>query len=142
MAEVFGASGVADAFNFAFIFPNLTRRLFGEGLLTSVFVPVFSGKLAKGEKEAANRTASVLLVRLSYWLSLGCVTMVAVSMCLRSFFAGPLHLNENDILIYKLFEALLPRTARGAPRRREATGWPRAILPRNLACEAERRRRA
>src|SRR5947208_121877 len=36
MAEFFGASGVADAFNFAFIFPNLTRRLFGEGLLTSV----------------------------------------------------------------------------------------------------------
>lgn len=79
MASIFGASGVADAFNFAFVFPNLTRRLFGEGALTSAFVPVFSGRLAKGDKDAASRTASVLLCRLGMWLSLWCLAgMVAV----------------------------------------------------------------
>ena len=40
MAGIFGATGVADAFNFAFIFPNLTRRLFGEGALTSALEPI------------------------------------------------------------------------------------------------------
>ncbi len=108
MGEVFGASGVADAFNFAFIFPNLTRKLFGEGLLTSLFVPVFAGKMAQGEKEAANRTASILLVKLSYWLSLGCVLCVGVSMALRFALASALNLSPERILEFKLFEALLP----------------------------------
>ncbi len=108
MAQYFGASGVADAFNFAFIFPNLTRRLFGEGLLTSVFVPVFSDKLAKGEKDAANRTASVLLIRLSYWLTFGMIACVAVSMGLRFGLAKALNLSPDRILEFKLFEALLP----------------------------------
>src|SRR5260221_13982349 len=61
MGRIFGATYVNDAFNFAFIFPNLTRRLFGEGALSSAFVPVFSEKLAKEDKAAANRTGSVLL---------------------------------------------------------------------------------
>ena len=108
MGSFFGASGVADAFNFAFIFPNLTRRLFGEGLLTSVFVPVFSDRLAKGEKDAANRTASVLLIRLTYFLSFICVAIVAVSMLVRLTLAGPMGFSENTLLAFKLFEALLP----------------------------------
>ena len=108
MGQFFGASKVADAFNFAFIFPNLTRRLFGEGLLTSVFVPVFSDRMSKGQKDAANRTASVLLVRLFYWLSLGCIACVAVSMGIRFGLAGVLRLTDDQILKFKLFEALLP----------------------------------
>ncbi len=108
MGQFFGASRVADAFNFAFIFPNLTRRLFGEGLLTSVFVPVFSDRLAKGEKDAANRTASVLLIRLFYWLSLGCIACVGVSMGIRFGLASALNLNDDQVLKFKLFEALLP----------------------------------
>jgi putative peptidoglycan lipid II flippase len=108
MGHFFGATGVADAFNFAFIFPNLTRRLFGEGLLTSVFVPVFSERLAKGEKEAACRSASVLLIRLFYWLSIACVALIGVSFVARTALAGALHLSPTIVLELKLFEALLP----------------------------------
>ena len=79
LARMFGASDVADAFNFAFIAPNLTRRLFGEGALTSAFVPVFSEQLAKGQHEAANRTGSILITKVAYWLSLGCVFVIAVA---------------------------------------------------------------
>ena len=40
------ASGaVADAFFVAFRFPNLFRRLFGEGAFNSAFVPLFAGRL-------------------------------------------------------------------------------------------------
>src|ERR1043165_1514462 len=106
MGKYFGGSGIADAFNIAFIFPNLTRRLFGEGLLTSLFVPVFSGRLAKGQRDEANRTASVLLIRLSYWLSLGCLACIVVSMGIR--YGLQSRLSDNDVLTFKLFEALLP----------------------------------
>src|SRR3990172_2052827 len=50
MGGIFGASGVNDAFNLAFLLPNLTRRLFGEGALSSVFVPIFSERLATGRR--------------------------------------------------------------------------------------------
>src|SRR5258708_7798973 len=90
MGQFFGASGVADAFNFAFIFPNLTRRLFGEGLMTSAFVPVFSDRLAKDQKNEANRTASVLLIRLSYWLSFICLACIGLSFITRTFLAAAL----------------------------------------------------
>ncbi|MCY3023820.1 MAG: murein biosynthesis integral membrane protein MurJ, partial [Planctomycetota bacterium] len=108
MAGIFGASGVADAFNFAFVFPNLTRRLFGEGLLSSVFVPVFSGMLAKGQKEAANRTASVLLCRLAYWLTAGCVVVMVLAGAARVVLPDVMTLDPRFRLELELFQWLLP----------------------------------
>jgi len=106
MAAIFGASGVADAFNFAFVFPNLTRRLFGEGLLTSAFVPVFSSRLAKNEKDAANRTASVLLCRLAFWLTAGCVLVMVLAGVARVVL--PQVVEPRFQLELKLFQWLLP----------------------------------
>ena len=71
MAAAFGASWVNDAFQIAFLLPNITRRLFGEGALASAFVPVFSERIATNRKEAAFRTASVLISRLAVGLTLG-----------------------------------------------------------------------
>ena len=45
MAAVLGISPVSDAFNAAFRFPNLFRRLFAEGAFNTAFVPMFSGAL-------------------------------------------------------------------------------------------------
>src|SRR5476651_1604590 len=78
LARMFGATYVADAFNFAFIAPNLTRRLFGEGALTSAFVPVFSEQVAKKQLDAASRTGSVLIIKVAQWLSLGCLVMIGI----------------------------------------------------------------
>ena len=41
----FGASMIGEAFILAFTFPNLFRRMFGEGTMTSAFVPIFSEKV-------------------------------------------------------------------------------------------------
>lgn len=49
----FGQSWVADAFWYAFQFPNLFRRLFGEGALAAVFVPFFTRTLEGEGKPAA-----------------------------------------------------------------------------------------
>jgi putative peptidoglycan lipid II flippase len=108
MGHIFGATGVADAFNFAFIFPNLTRKLFGEGAMTAAFVPVFSRQLAKGEHEAASKTGSVLLCRLAYWLSIFCIALIVLSAAARFVLPYFFVIKPDYILEMKLFEALLP----------------------------------
>src|SRR5262245_52332282 len=72
----FGQTWVADAFNFAFQFPNLFRRLFGEGALAAVFVPTFTRTLESDGREAAWR----LLART---LALLTVTLVGVILALE-----------------------------------------------------------
>ena len=47
-ARVLGASHSNDAFNLAFLLPNIFRRLFAEGAFSSGFVPLFSRRLASG----------------------------------------------------------------------------------------------
>ena len=47
-SRVLGASHANDAFNLAFLLPNIFRRLFAEGAFSSGFVPLFSRRLASG----------------------------------------------------------------------------------------------
>ncbi len=108
MAGIFGATSVADAFNFAFIFPNLTRRLFGEGALTSAFVPIFSDRLAKGENVAASRTGSILLCRLTYWLSMACLILIGLAYIARAVWSQIGGLTADDDLFIKLCAFMLP----------------------------------
>jgi putative peptidoglycan lipid II flippase len=42
MSRVFGAGPIMDAFAFAFMTPNLFRRLFGEGALSAAFLPEYT----------------------------------------------------------------------------------------------------
>ena len=53
IAATLGSGAVADAFFVAFRFPNLFRRLFGEGAFNSAFVPLFAKRLEGEGKEAA-----------------------------------------------------------------------------------------
>ena len=61
MAAVLGTGPAADAFNAAFRFPNLFRRLFAEGAFNTAFVPMFSTALEPARarrSQAAGRAAS------------------------------------------------------------------------------------
>ncbi|MDX9828578.1 MAG: lipid II flippase MurJ, partial [Spirochaetia bacterium] len=42
MAFFFGGGYLNDAFNIAYNIPNLLRRLFGEGALSTAFVPIYN----------------------------------------------------------------------------------------------------
>ncbi|MBN9315784.1 MAG: murein biosynthesis integral membrane protein MurJ [Devosia sp.] len=64
MAAVLGISPVSDAFNAAFRFPNLFRRLFAEGAFNTAFVPMFSGALETEGPDGARELAS----RIMSWL--------------------------------------------------------------------------
>lgn len=74
-AHYFGASDVADAFKAALRIPNFLQNLFGEGVLSASFIPVYSGLLAHEEKEEAGRVAgavfSILAVMTSILVLLG-----------------------------------------------------------------------
>jgi putative peptidoglycan lipid II flippase len=58
VAGLLGSGAVADAFFVAFRFPNLFRRLFGEGAFNSAFVPLFAKKLEGEGREAARAFAA------------------------------------------------------------------------------------
>lgn len=66
VSRVFGAGMATDAFFAAFQIPNMLRRFFAEGALTSAFVPTFSETLTQqGEgraKELANTCFTLLTI--------------------------------------------------------------------------------
>ncbi len=72
----FGSGWVADAFNVGFRFPNLFRRLFGEGAFNSAFIPLFAKRLEGEGKKAARQFAEEALSGLVFVLSL--LTVAAI----------------------------------------------------------------
>ncbi len=68
-ARYFGTSAAADAFTAALRIPNLLQNLFGEGVLSASFIPVYAGLLATGERERARRVAGAVLTLLSLVVS-------------------------------------------------------------------------
>ncbi|MEP7174963.1 MAG: murein biosynthesis integral membrane protein MurJ [Gemmatimonadales bacterium] len=59
-AHYFGTSDAADAFNAAFRIPNFLQNLFGEGVLSASFIPVYAGLRARGDDAAARRVAGAV----------------------------------------------------------------------------------
>lgn len=79
IANVLGAGMIADAFFIAFKFPNLFRRLFGEGAMNAAFVPLFAGRLETQGKDAARAFAADVAAVLTVWsLMLTLVFMAAM----------------------------------------------------------------
>jgi putative peptidoglycan lipid II flippase len=60
-SRVLGASHANDAFNLAFLLPNIFRRLFAEGAFSSGFVPLFSRRLASGGHDDAEAFSNEIL---------------------------------------------------------------------------------
>jgi putative peptidoglycan lipid II flippase len=59
-AHYFGTSDAADAFNAAFRIPNFLQNLFGEGVLSASFIPVYAGLRARGDEAEARRVAGAV----------------------------------------------------------------------------------
>jgi putative peptidoglycan lipid II flippase len=76
MARYLGTGRAADAFFAAFRFPNMFRRIFGEGAFNAAFVPLFAREMEeKSKAEAvkfANNAFSFMVV------VLGALTVVAI----------------------------------------------------------------
>src|SRR5437660_4771845 len=74
-ARFMGDGWVAGAFVFAFIIPNLFRRLLGEGALTAAFIPIFKEQeKLEGDAEmwrAANAIISGLIISATLIINAG-----------------------------------------------------------------------
>jgi putative peptidoglycan lipid II flippase len=53
-------SDAADAFQAAFKIPNILQNLFGEGVLSASFIPVYSRLLANGDDEESGKVAGAV----------------------------------------------------------------------------------
>ncbi len=73
LARLFGISAIMDAFWFAFMVPNLFRRLFGEGALSAAFLPEYT-RLDRDDPAMARRLATLTIGGMA--LALGGVTIV------------------------------------------------------------------
>src|ERR1700752_4680839 len=60
LAHYLGTLPAADAFRAALRIPNFLQNLFGEGVLSASFIPVYASLLARGDKEEARKTAGAV----------------------------------------------------------------------------------
>lgn len=105
MASLFGFSREMDAFFLAFTVPNLFRKLFGEGALSSATIPVLTRYRLRGDNAATRRMLGTLATLLM--LGLGAITVIvlAVSWALpESWFHDP----PKYALFREYLTALLP----------------------------------
>src|SRR5271169_5488876 len=59
-AHFFGNTDAADAFRAAFRIPNFLQNLFGEGVLSASFIPVYARLRAEQEDEQAGKLAEAI----------------------------------------------------------------------------------
>jgi putative peptidoglycan lipid II flippase len=64
-AHYFGNSDAADVFKAAFRIPNFLQNLFGEGVLSASFIPVYASLLAKKDENEARKTAGAIAALLA-----------------------------------------------------------------------------
>ncbi|MFI5231532.1 MAG: murein biosynthesis integral membrane protein MurJ [Gemmatimonadales bacterium] len=75
-----GTSDSADAFTAAIRIPNFLQNLFGEGVLSASFIPVYARLLAEGDEAEAGRVAGAVFSLLA---------MVATVLVTIGIFAAP-----------------------------------------------------
>src|SRR5210317_1119301 len=67
-ANFLGANILSDAFLFAFRLPNLLRRILAEGVMNSVFIPLYIKQNKEGQSLASDFTSAIFLIFLSITL--------------------------------------------------------------------------
>ncbi len=68
-AHYLGNSDAAGVFSAAYRIPNFLQNLFGEGVLSASFIPVYAKLLAEGDEETAGRVAGMVASLLALTVS-------------------------------------------------------------------------
>ncbi len=89
-ANLWGTGIVMSAFAWAFKIPNTFRALFGEGALTSAFIPIFSRKQQEHGKASAIEFAGNIISVTALLLALISAILIIISFILRPFFPSEL----------------------------------------------------
>jgi putative peptidoglycan lipid II flippase len=106
-AHYFGLSDVADAFRVALRIPNLLQNLFGEGVLSGSFIPVYANLLARKDDEEARRTAGAVASLLTLVTSILVLIGVFATPYLIDAIAPGFHGEKRELSI-RLVRILFP----------------------------------
>ncbi len=106
-AHYFGNSDAADAFNAAFRIPNFLQNLFGEGVLSASFIPVYAGLLARKDDEEARRTAGAVAALLALTTSILVLIGLVATPYLIDAIAPGFHGEKRELTI-RLVRILFP----------------------------------
>src|SRR6185312_6370873 len=106
-AHYFGNSDAADAFRAAFRVPNILQNLFGEGVLSASFIPVYSRLLAEEDEEESGRVAGAVGAVLALTASLLVVAGMLAAPWLIWVIAPGFHGEKRDLTIH-LVRILFP----------------------------------
>ncbi|MGD0596437.1 MAG: murein biosynthesis integral membrane protein MurJ [Sedimentisphaerales bacterium] len=98
-----GANRSTDAYGLAFQIPNLFRRLFGEGALSSAFVPVFTDTAEKSGFEKASRLLANAMALLAVFLT-AIMLLVEIGFVVVALLPGP----EDRKLLLTLATIMFP----------------------------------
>lgn len=109
IANVVGAGMIADAFFIAFKFPNLFRRLFGEGAMNAAFVPLYAGRLeAEGEDAARAYGGEVAAVLVTAMLAFTIVALAGMPWLMQVVAPGFVDDPEKFALTVALAQITFP----------------------------------
>ncbi|MBZ5629249.1 MAG: murein biosynthesis integral membrane protein MurJ, partial [Acidobacteriia bacterium] len=109
-AHYFGNSDAADAFRAAFRIPNFLQNLFGEGVLSASFIPVYARLNAEKRHEEASETAAATFALLFLVTSVLVVAGVFAAPWLIAAIA-PGFSGEKRLLTIRLVQVLFPGAA-------------------------------
>jgi putative peptidoglycan lipid II flippase len=98
-----GANRSTDAYGLAFQIPNLFRRLFGEGALSSAFVPVFTDTAEKDGFEKASKLLANAMALLAVFLT-AVMLLVEIGFVVVALLPGP----EDRRLLLTLATIMFP----------------------------------
>jgi putative peptidoglycan lipid II flippase len=107
-AHYFGAGVVANAFRFAFMIPNLFRKLLGEGALSAAFVPLYAQANKRGTTETGESAADFAAagVNLLTAILVG-ITVVGEAVLAAAILAAPGD-RVDRVLMLKFAAVMLP----------------------------------
>jgi putative peptidoglycan lipid II flippase len=109
-AHYFGNSDAADAFRGAFRVPNFLQTLFGEGVLSASFIPVYARLRAEERHEEANQLAEAIFAILFLIASLLTLAGVFAAPWLIDAIVPGFH-GETRLLTIRLVQILFPGAA-------------------------------
>ena len=106
-AHYFGNTGVADALRAALRIPNLLQNLFGEGVLSASFIPVYARLLAERDDAEADRVAGTVGASLAFAMAVLVLLGIAAAPWLVDAIA-PGFEGERRVLTITLVRILFP----------------------------------
>lgn len=109
-AHYFGNSDSADAFKAAQRIPNFLQNLFGEGVLSASFIPVYARLLGEKNQAEADRIAGVIATLLALVTSILALIGVLITPVLIAVIA-PGFVGEKRLLTIRLVRILFPGIA-------------------------------